>query len=71
MFGWTVDKMTIWKSVQKTAREIEFKLDPDEQPRGEADGSGIPINGIKKRGKELVAFPIGDPFPPQSSTHRA
>jgi hypothetical protein len=55
-FGWTVDKMTIWKSVQKTAKEIDFKLDPDEQPYGEADGTGIAIKGIKKRGKELKVF---------------
>lgn len=56
MFGWAVDKMTVWKSVQKVAGEIEFKLDPNELPRGEADGTGIPINGIKKRGKELKVF---------------
>jgi hypothetical protein len=56
MFGWAVDKMTIWRSVQKTAKEIEFKLDAREQPRGEADGTGVPINGIKKRGKELKVF---------------
>lgn len=56
MFGWAVDKMTVWKSVQKTAQEIEFRLDPDEGPGGEADGTGISINGIKKRGKELKVF---------------
>ena len=56
MFGWAVDKMTVWKSVQKTAEELEFKLDPNEKPSGEADGTGIGINGIKKRGKELKVF---------------
>ncbi len=56
MFGWTVDKMTVWRSVQKTGKEIEFKLDAHEQPRGEADGTGVPITGIKKRGKELKVF---------------
>ena len=56
MFGWTVDKMTIWKSVQKTAREIEFKVDSEELPQGEADGTGIGIKGIAKRGKELKVF---------------
>jgi len=56
MFGWAVDKMTIWKSVQKTGSEMEFKLDADELPRGEADGTGIGIKGIKKRGKELKVF---------------
>ena len=56
MFGWTVDKMTIWKSVQKTASEIEFKVDDKELPMGEADGTGVGIKGIAKRGKELKVF---------------
>lgn len=56
MFGWELDKMTIWRSVQKLAREIDFDLDPDEAAHGEADGTGIPIRGIKKRGKELKVF---------------
>jgi len=56
MFGWTVDKMTIWKSVQKTAQEMEFKVDGKELPHGEADGTGIGIRGIAKRGKELKVF---------------
>ena len=56
MFGWTVDKMTIWKSVQKTAAEIDFQLDEKEFPLGEADGTGVGIKGIAKRGKELKVF---------------
>lgn len=56
MFGWAVDKMTIWSAVQKTASEIEFKLDDKELPQGEADGTGIGIKGIAKRGKELKVF---------------
>ena len=56
MFGWAVDKMTIWSAVQKTASEIDFKLDGKELPQGEADGTGIGINGIAKRGKELKVF---------------
>ena len=55
-FGWTLDKMTIWKAVQKTAAEIAFALDPKEAPRGEADGTGVGIQGIAKRGKELKVF---------------
>jgi len=53
MFGWAVDKMTIWKSVQKTAATMDFVLDGNEEPRGEADGTGVGITGILKRGKEL------------------
>lgn len=56
MFGWTIDKMTIWKGVQETGKEIEFELDCDELPEGEADGTGVGIQGIKKRGKELKIF---------------
>ncbi len=48
--------MTIWSAVQKTASEIEFKVDERELPAGEADGTGIGIKGIEKRGKELKAF---------------
>jgi hypothetical protein len=53
MFGWAVDKMTIWQSVQQVGKKMEFLLDEKEEPRGEADGTGIGITGIAKRGKEL------------------
>jgi hypothetical protein len=53
MFGWAIDKMTIWKSVQQIGSAVEFTLDPNEIPHGEADGTGIGITGIAKRGKEL------------------
>ena len=53
MFGWAVDKMTIWKSVQQVGAKMDFVLDGNEEPRGEADGTGIGITGIAKRGKEL------------------
>ena len=53
LFGWTLDKMTVWRCVQKTGKEINFDLDLNELPRAEADGTGIPIQNIKKRGKEL------------------
>jgi len=56
MFGWAVDKMTIWSAVQKTGSEIDFKLDEKALAQGEADGTGIGIKGIKKRGKELKVF---------------
>jgi len=56
MFGWVIDKMTIWRAVQSTAKDIKFDLDPNELPHGEADGKSIGIQGIKKRGKELKVF---------------
>lgn len=53
MFGWVVDKMTIWQSVQRIGKQMEFLLDEKEEPHAEADGTGIGITGIAKRGKEL------------------
>lgn len=53
LFGIAIDKMTIWRSVQKTGKNIEFNIDPDEEGRAEADGTGIPLKGIKKRGQEM------------------
>jgi len=53
MFGWAVDKMTIWKSVQQVGAGMDLALDGNEEPRGEADGTGVGIIGIAKRGKEL------------------
>jgi len=56
MFGWVLDRMTIWRSVQRVGKQIRFELDAQEQPMGQADGTGIPIRGIRKRGKELKVF---------------
>ncbi|CAH1071952.1 conserved hypothetical protein [Candidatus Nitrotoga sp. 1052] len=53
MFGWAIDKMTIWKSVQQVGAGMDFVLDENEEPRCEADGTGVGITGIAKRGKEL------------------
>ena len=56
MFGWALDRMTIWRSVQRVAQEIHFDVDEGELAMGQADGTGIPIRGIKKRGKEMKVF---------------
>lgn len=56
IFGWNLDKMTIWRSVQKLAKTINFDLSPSDKNEGEADGTGIPIRGIRKRGMELKVF---------------
>ena len=56
MFNIPLNKITVWRCVQKIGEDIEFDLDLDEAPRGQADGTGIPIQGIKKRGKELKVF---------------
>ena len=56
MFNIRLDKITVWRCVQKVGAKIIFDLDPAEAPKGQADGTGIPIQGIKKRGKELKVF---------------
>ena len=56
MFGLKLCRMSIWRSVQREAEALEFGLDPGEKAEGEADGTGIPIKGIKKRGRELKVF---------------
>lgn len=56
MFNIRLDKITVWRCVQRVGEKIKFDLDLDEAPKGQADGTGIPIQGIKKRGKELKVF---------------
>lgn len=56
VFGIKLKKMTVWRCAQKLGDTITFGLDSDEQNIGEADGTGIPIRGIKKRGKEIKVF---------------
>jgi predicted nucleic-acid-binding Zn-ribbon protein len=56
MYGWMLDRMTIWRSVQRVGKEIQFDVDHEELAMGQADGTGIPIRGIRKRGKEMKVF---------------
>ncbi len=56
LFGMALDKMSLWRSVQKTAKDIQFNIDPEEEAVGEADGTGIPIVGIEHRGQEMKVF---------------
>lgn len=56
MFGIELNAMVVWRSVQRLSKEIALGIDPAEEGKGEADGTGIPIQGIKKRGKELKIF---------------
>ena len=56
IFGSSVSKSTIWRCVQHAGSEIEFDLDTGGLAAGMADGTGIPIQHIKKRGRELKVF---------------
>jgi hypothetical protein len=51
--GYTIAKTRIWQCVQEVGEKIKFGVDLDGSQEFQADGTGIPINGIKKRGKEL------------------
>jgi hypothetical protein len=56
LFGVQLNRMAVWRCVQRLGETIDFDLDSDECNIGEADGTGIPIQGIAKRGKELKVF---------------
>ncbi len=56
MVGVKMNKMAVWRCTQEVGEKLEFDLDINEKARGEADGTGVAINGIKKRGKELKVF---------------
>ncbi len=56
MVGVNMNKMAVWRCTQAVGEKLEFDLDINEKARGEADGTGVAINGIKKRGKELKVF---------------
>ncbi len=54
--GYNIAKTRIWECVQEVGSKLVFGVDLDEGIEFQADGTGIPINGIKKRGKELKVF---------------
>jgi hypothetical protein len=56
MVGVKMNKMAVWRCTQEVGEKLEFNLDINEKARGEADGTGVAINGIKRRGKELKVF---------------
>lgn len=56
MVGVKMNKMAVWRCTQEVGENLKFDLDINEKARGEADGTGVAINGIKKRGKELKVF---------------
>jgi len=56
MFAYKISKSTLWRSVQKVGGFIDFDLDTNEMPEGLADGTGVLIQNIKHRGRELKVF---------------
>jgi hypothetical protein len=51
-----ISLMTIMRSIRKTGKMIDFKIDRRSTNIFEGDGTGIPILNIKKRGKELCVL---------------
>ncbi|MCH2206021.1 MAG: hypothetical protein MK132_09160 [Lentisphaerales bacterium] len=45
-----------WRCTQEVGNSLKFDLDQDACKSGMADGTGIGIQGIKKRGRELKVF---------------
>lgn len=53
LFGSPFPRSTIWHCVQKVGASMSFAISPDERGEAQADGTGIPVHGAGKRGKEL------------------
>ena len=53
VFGAQISRSTIWRCVQKVGAALSFAVSPDECAEAQADGTGIPVRGAGKRGKEL------------------
>ena len=56
LFGLGQNRMKVWRCVQRVGAGIELGLDAKQLPVGEADGTGIPTQGVRKRGRELKVF---------------
>ena len=54
--GTNMSKTQAWRCAQKVGQSIEFGLDENGCKAGMADGTGVGIQGIKKRGQELKVF---------------
>ena len=46
IFGWAVDKMTIWKSVQQIGAKMDFVLDGNEDPVGKRMEQALGLPGF-------------------------
>jgi len=53
MFGAGLSRMKIWRCVQSVGGKIVFGVSENDKGVFEADGTGVPVQGIKNRGREL------------------
>jgi len=54
--GTQLSSTQIWRCTQEVGEKLDFSLDEDGCKSGMADGTGVGIQGIKKRGQELKVF---------------
>tara|TARA_B100000809_G_scaffold117047_1_gene115298 strand:- start:86 stop:1345 length:1260 start_codon:yes stop_codon:yes gene_type:complete len=59
--GVNMSRTQAWRCTQEIGEKLEFGLDEDGCKSGMADGTGIGIQGIKKRGRELKIFAQNKP----------
>ena len=59
--GVKMSRTQAWRCTQEIGEELEFGLDENYCKSGMADGTGIGIQGIKKRGQELKIFAQNKP----------
>jgi hypothetical protein len=59
--GVKMSRTQAWRCTQEIGEALEFGLDEDGCKSGMADGTGIGIQGIKKRGRELKIFAQNKP----------
>ena len=59
--GVKMSRTQAWRCTQEIGENLEFGLDENAHKSGMADGTGVGIQGIKKRGKELKIFAQNKP----------
>ena len=59
--GINMSRTQAWRCTQEVGENLEFDLDENYHKSGMADGTGIGIQGIKKRGRELKVFAQNKP----------
>ena len=59
--GIKMSRTQAWRCTQEIGKKLEFGLNEDYCKSGMADGTGIGIQGIKKRGRELKIFAQNKP----------
>ena len=59
--GIKMSRTQAWRCTQEVGKNLEFGLDENAHKSGMADGTGVGIQGIKKRGQEVKIFAQNKP----------